>query len=600
MITGNVGRWSLALATIVAAFFAVWAVCHAVVPGLDLDVELSLAGLTAAVLSLPLGVWASGPGGVSQQGRFVIGEIPREPPAFQPRDDLRRRLTRAGRITVVTALTGARGVGKTQLAAAVARTCITRRWPVVAWVVAEDETQLISGLGRLGRALGLCAPMDDDETAAGKARSWLESTAPRRCLLVFDNAVEADLLTRWLPAAGHARIVITTTQRSFEELGSTVDVEAFTEQQALRYLQERLGPQEETGARAVAREVGHLPLALAQAAATMRTRSLSYPELLARLQVQSIENALTRRPGDGYRLGAARAVLLALTSLPDPDGRVAELAGLIAVLSPVGVSRTVLHGFGDETDSAVAVLAESSLVAFNVNDRSIIMHRFTRRVLQDRDERSGELAERVGQAAALLTAFRDRIVERSRPWDEHRAQSREAVLQINALWDTASGRLNSDEVRPLLRLRGWMIGQLWMVGEHTQAINLGRTVLEDHERLLGADDEDTIDAAAGLALAYGGQRRHDEAIALNTKVVTWREEHLGDTHPETLNARNILANNYLESSNDYGLPDRASTAVALHEHNLGEYLRVLGETHRGTPYSWRSLCMAYAAAGRRS
>ncbi|RSM35032.1 hypothetical protein DMB66_60760, partial [Actinoplanes sp. ATCC 53533] len=143
-----------------------------------------------------------------------------------------------------------------------------------------------------------------------------------------------------------------------------------------------------------------------------------------------------------------------------------------------------------------------------------------------------------------------------------------------------------------------MIGQLWMVGEHTQAINLGRTVLEDHERLLGADDEDTIDAAAGLALAYGGQRRHDEAIALNTKVVTWREEHLGDTHPETLNARNILANNYLESSNDYGLPDRASTAVALHEHNLGEYLRVLGETHRGTPYSWRSLCMAYAAAGR--
>ncbi|RSM71511.1 hypothetical protein DMB66_07555, partial [Actinoplanes sp. ATCC 53533] len=88
------------------------------------------------------------------------------------------------------------------------------------------------------------------------------------------------------------------------------------------------------------------------------------------------------------------------------------------------------------------------------------------------------------------------------------------------------------------------------------------------------------------------------AIALNTKVVTWREEHLGDTHPETLNARNILANNYLESSNDYGLPDRASTAVALHEHNLGEYLRVLGETHRGTPYSWRSLCMAYAAAGR--
>ncbi|MGD0245524.1 MAG: hypothetical protein ABSB59_35100 [Streptosporangiaceae bacterium] len=54
---------------------------------------------------------------------MVIGEIPREPPGFTAREMVDRPADAAerGQMGVMCALTGLRGVGKTQVAAAYAR-----------------------------------------------------------------------------------------------------------------------------------------------------------------------------------------------------------------------------------------------------------------------------------------------------------------------------------------------------------------------------------------------------------------------------------------------------------------------------------------------
>ena len=127
------------------------------------------------------------------------GDVPQRPPGFQPRAELLAALDTSGPgVLVVRAVTGMRGVGKTQLAAAYARAKAAASWRLVGWVNAEDEAGLAGGLAAVAEAAGLAVPGGDPGRAV---RRWLEAGG-ERCLLVFDNANDPDLLRPYLPAAG--------------------------------------------------------------------------------------------------------------------------------------------------------------------------------------------------------------------------------------------------------------------------------------------------------------------------------------------------------------------------------------------------------------
>ena len=124
-------------------------------PDLTVSRQLAAGALSEAQEPLP-------PEAASHQ--VVVGDIPVEPPGFQPRAGLLAELDRAGaRVSVIHAGTGLHGLGATQLAAAYARAKLEAGWRLVAWVNGADTGSLLAGLAAVAEAAGLT----DDDSGPG-------------------------------------------------------------------------------------------------------------------------------------------------------------------------------------------------------------------------------------------------------------------------------------------------------------------------------------------------------------------------------------------------------------------------------------------------
>jgi hypothetical protein len=543
------------------------------------------------------------------RGPVVVGGIPQQPPGFLARADLMADLDRAGRVSAVHAVTGIRGVGKTQLAAAYARAKLAEGWRLVAWVNAEDNGSLLAGLAAVAEAAGLAdRGAGQDAAAAGQAVRHRLETDGDRCLIVFDNASDPDALRPFVPAAGASRVLITSNRQSLATLGASIPVDVFTAQEALAFLAERTGLADAAGARAVAGELGRLPLALAQAAAVIAEQHLSHQTYLDRLRALPVQDHLIREQGQPYPHRAAEAILLSLEAVRAGDraGLCSGVLELMAVLSAAGVRRELLDEAGqagglgktrrrakvsaDVVDSTLARLAERSLLAFSLDGRTVTAHRLILRVVRDGLSRQGRLTA-VCRAAAFLLDKRARALKGS----QDRPAVRDIAEQVAALWDHTPGPARAaggELARMLLDLRFWALYYLIGLGDSaTQAIVIGEPLTADFERMLGADHPDTLSSRNNLANAYVAAGRAAEAIPLHEQTLAAHERMLGPDHPSTLDSRNNLANAYVAAG-------RAAEAIPLHERTVTDYERVLGPGHPGTLISRNNLAAAYQRAGR--
>ncbi|MGW1354723.1 tetratricopeptide repeat protein [Streptomyces sp. NPDC002409] len=535
---------------------------------------------------------------------YQVGVIPSRGGSFQHRaeaDQLRVALDGGGTTVLSQVLTGTGGVGKTQLAADYARTAWQESGvDVLVWISASDTTAVISGYAQAGVEIQGADPADP-HSAAKAFLAWLQPKAqgPRcRWLVVLDDVTDPSDLSDWWPPASPTGRTVVTTRRKDAALAKDerrmIEVGVFTATESLAYLTSALAVHDrrepDAQLAALAADLGHLPLALSQAAAYLvdvgvdctayrallsdraRTLADAAPDVLPDGQAQTVAAAwgLSIDRADALRpVGLARPTLQ-LCAFLDSNGIPAAVVtsrSALAYLTSYHSKAPDAHPVSaDQARLAVRALYRLSLINHDPGSlhRELHVHQLIQHSV--RDTLTSTQHDLLARTAA------DALTE---SWPEvERDVDLGQVLRANtvALTRYSGEALYRPDLHRVLFRTGHSLGD---AGQVTAARDYFHHLSEIATAILGAAHPDTLAARHGFARWQGEAGDAASAVDTLTELLEDRLGLLGQDHPETLHTRHELARLRGEAGDAAGAVDALTPLV---EH----YLRVLGPDHLDT------------------
>ncbi|WP_405526337.1 tetratricopeptide repeat protein [Streptomyces avidinii] len=531
-------------------------------------------------------------------------------------------------------LTGMGGTGKSQLAAHHARRALQAgQIDLLVWVTAPTRSAIIDIYAQAAVDI-LDASPDNAEAAAAAFLAWLEPKAPASALAGTATGHQGPDSLRWLvvlddlthpgdlrglrpPASPTGRTLVTTRRRDAALTGRScqpVPVGLFTPQEACAYLTDALTahsrhePAEQLTA--LAADLGHLPLALSQAAAYLVDTGLGCAAYRQRLVsstftlAQALPEAAVLPDDQTTTAAAAWSLSVDHADQIRPAGFARPMLQLLSLLDPNGIPGTVLvspHALhhlnicgaalrrdpaqppatADTTTSVLQTLQRLSLIDYTPGDRcqTVRIHRLVQRTIRE-SLTTGEHTRAARAAAdALFAAWPD--IERDRDLTHALRANADALTSYaeDALWQP--------EAHPVMYRAGRSLGGS---GQTSAAVSYFQRVERNARHHCGPDHTDTLFARNDLAQWQGESGDAAGAATAFAELLQDYRRVLGPDHPYTLTTRSNLASMQRRTG------DAASAAESFAE-LLEDSLRVLGPDHPDTLGTRNNLASALAEAG---
>jgi len=463
------------------------------------------------------------------------------------------------------AISGLGGIGKTQVAVEYAyQHC--HEYEAVLWTRADNREALLSGYAEMARVLNLPQQDEQDQSLIVKAvLQWLKTRT--RWLLILDNADELEIVREFLPTPLYGHVLLTTRARSMGRLARQVEVETMdTETGALLLLRraglvvsdaslEAASSSDVALARAMAQEMGGLPLALDQAGAYIEEIPCSLSEYQALYHTHQTRLLKERRGVvSDHPESVTTTWSLSFQKVEQQDAAAADLLRFLAFLAPDAIPEEIIFAgvahlgppaqqLGEDLlafHTALEVLGKYSLIRRELSTNTLSVHRLVQAVLQDTLEQ-----------------------EAQRTWIER------VVLTVNAVF-------------PRVEYATWpqcerLLSQALIAVEYIEHYQL---VHEQAARLL-------VETATYLR----DRARYGEAESLYQRALAIREQQLGSEHPLVAAPLNGLANLYREQG-------KYAEAESLYQRALAIFEQQLGSEHPQVAYPLNNLGDLYSDQGK--
>jgi tetratricopeptide (TPR) repeat protein len=594
------------------------------------DGEPIFPGLAARNDGVSAGQTASRLPGVLPQ---VWGNVPARNMAFTGRDAmvvaLREALISGGR-SVVQALHGMGGVGKTQLATEYVWR-FANEYDAVWWVEAEQTDLIGEQLARFAVEWGL-AELGTQIRPAVQAL-FARCRVQPRWLVVLDNAASQEAIRPWVPT-GPGHVLVTSRNPHWSEIAARVEVDVFVRGESVAFLRAQVPALTEIHADRLAEALGDLPLAVAQAAGLIAETGMPAGEYLHLLS-DSAAAVLSEGKPASYPTPLAAAVRVSLSRLTREDQAGGQLLKVCSFLAPEPIPTQLFTNVAAKVlPDPLGSMVENTLAFWRcvrrlgryglarVAEDRVQLHRLTQAIL--RDTLSPE--QHVHHATlveALVTGVNPGDADNPLSWpgwaellphllvlnladtDNHDLRdlacqaiwyllrrgdiptSHQLAQQLYQAWTT---RLGPDDYHTLL-VANHLAGALRGLGRHQQAYDLDRNTFDRFCHVLGPNHIDTLHSANNLAIDLRTLGQVEVARELDEETLARKRRVLNVDHPDTLHSAGNLAND-LHALGQY------QAARELHEDVLDRRRRILGVDHPHTLLSAYNLANALHALGQ--
>ncbi len=545
----------------------------------------------------------------------TASNVPLRNPNFTGRHEelarLKEELTNRPTMTV-QAVRGMGGIGKTQTVIEYTHRYATD-YDVIWWFDVEQPTAITDQIAKLAAELEL-GPMADPDATLNAVKAALRGR--QRWLLIFDNAESAAQIRPLLPG-GSGHVLITTRRDGFRALGGVLDLDILDHVDAVALLRQRAPRVTADDAGALAERLGHLPLALDQAAAYIDQTGVPAEDYLQLLSTRA-SDMLTRGQAYTYKDTVASVWALSIDHLRAHSPAAVELLAICAWLAPEPIPLDLFADHSDILPRRLAAAADD-LLAFTETIAAVVDYSLARRT------GAGLVVHRLVQEVSRyrLTADLEKhplpialaLLRASLPvdpWGEPSAWPAYRRLVPHILAATAhhddgdSSDSDADTIAWLLNRAGTYSRR---VGLFSLALSVHQRALRIREAVRGGDHPEVASALAHVGHILSDQGRHLEALKAHQRALHIREADPGNPDiAASLNDVGWVLSTLGRHTEALPLHRRAlhirETALGPHDpkvatalNQVGQVLSDLGRPGEALPLQERSLEIREATFG---